>query len=194
MSADRTAANRKNAKASTGPKTAEGKRRSAGNARRHGFSVPPLEEGEVSARISLLAAAFLGATPRTEVSWCLALDAARAQYTLDLLRLRRQRLIAEADADPATFTGPRRRSDRGVMIGTIKLARAGADFGGIALQEMFSRLRREAPRGPLRRRVELFTRIAAELEKLDRYELRATGRRRNAIFALDLFMARGTSE
>lgn len=33
-------ANRRNAAASTGPKTQEGKRRSAGNARRHGLSVP----------------------------------------------------------------------------------------------------------------------------------------------------------
>ena len=51
----RIEANRKNATASTGPRTEEGKRRSAGNARRHGLSVPITSDPVWSPKVLRLA-------------------------------------------------------------------------------------------------------------------------------------------
>jgi hypothetical protein len=191
MSETRADDSRRSGKASTGPKTAAGKARSSKNARRHGFTASVREEGEeVAAQISRLASAFLGEMPATEAALALARDAARAQHALDLIRLGRLQLMKSAEEDAATYAGPDRRSDRGVMMATLKLASAGAaDIGGALLQEMLGRLRREPPRDPLRRHAEVFAKIAVELERLDRYERSASGRRRRAIFALDALRA-----
>lgn len=59
--ARRREANRANARASTGPKTRAGKARSAGNARRHGLSLPALRDPALSHEIVALARAIVGA-------------------------------------------------------------------------------------------------------------------------------------
>jgi hypothetical protein len=191
MSEARADDSRRNRKASTGPKTAAGKARSSKNALRHGFTAAVREEGEeVAAQISRLASAFLGEMPATEAALALARDAARAQRALDLIRLGRLHLMAATEEDASTYAGPPRRTDGRVMMATLNLASSGAaDIGGAALREMLARLRREAPRDPLRRHAEVFAKIAADLERLDRYERSASGRRRQATFALDALRA-----
>jgi hypothetical protein len=59
--ARRREANRANARASTGPKTRAGKARSAGNARRHGLSLPALRDPALAHEIVALARAIVGA-------------------------------------------------------------------------------------------------------------------------------------
>jgi hypothetical protein len=54
------AANRANAKRSTGPKTAAGKRRSSGNAFRHGLSGPLPDDVATMADIDAIASTFIG--------------------------------------------------------------------------------------------------------------------------------------
>ena len=54
------AANRANAKRSTGPKTAAGKRRSSGNAFRHGLSGPLPDDVRTMAAIDAIARAVIG--------------------------------------------------------------------------------------------------------------------------------------
>src|SRR2546429_2861300 len=54
----KSAANRRNARASTGPKTAAGKARVARNARRHGLNVPLAADPALSREVEALAQAI----------------------------------------------------------------------------------------------------------------------------------------
>ena len=58
-------ANRKNARASTGPKSKEGRERSARNARRHGLAVPIWGDPKAAADAAKLAREIVGLTPAT---------------------------------------------------------------------------------------------------------------------------------
>ena len=80
--------NRANATASTGPKTAQGKARSAQNARRHGLSLPIVSNPVLSEQAELLARQFAGASANREL-----LERARvvAETQVDLIRIRQAR-------------------------------------------------------------------------------------------------------
>lgn len=87
--ARRREATRENVLASTGPRTAAGKARSARNARRHGLSLPVLRDPGVSHDIEALARAIAGpdaGAHRFEIAGRIA----AAQ--IDLVRARRARL------------------------------------------------------------------------------------------------------
>src|SRR5688572_1535334 len=88
-SARKAEANRRNARASTGPRTVAGKARAAQNARRHGLNLParydPSRSGEIDALARVIAGADAGAD-RLE----LASRIAAAQ--IDVERSRRARL------------------------------------------------------------------------------------------------------
>ena len=74
------AANRANAKRSTGPKTAAGKQRSSRNAYRHGLFVADSTDGVVDAQNDELAG--LVAAQSTDDRWPAALELAEAQQRL----------------------------------------------------------------------------------------------------------------
>jgi hypothetical protein len=84
----RLAANRANARASTGPKTRDGKARSAQNARRHGLTLSalgdPSHAGTIDALARVIASAYAGAR-RLKLAYRIA----AAQ--IDLVRARRAR-------------------------------------------------------------------------------------------------------
>jgi hypothetical protein len=61
-------ANRKNALASTGPKSQECKQRSVRNARRHGLAVRILSEPQTSAEVAKLTREITGPNPTSEES------------------------------------------------------------------------------------------------------------------------------
>jgi hypothetical protein len=88
-SARKAEANRRNARASTGPRTVAGKARAAQNARRHGLNLParydPSRSGEIDALAGVIAGADAGAERRE-----LASRIAAAQ--IDVERARRARL------------------------------------------------------------------------------------------------------
>jgi hypothetical protein len=67
-SAGKINANRANARASRGPKTAQGRARSARNARRHGLSLPVLSDRALSDEVEALACEIAG-TGATSMSW-----------------------------------------------------------------------------------------------------------------------------
>jgi hypothetical protein len=95
------AANRANAKKSTGPTTAAGKLKSSRNAYRHGLSGPLLPDPTTSAQVASIAG-LLGGKQTHEDRLEPAADFARAQ--VELLRIRSVR--AEQLAKTAVNGGP----------------------------------------------------------------------------------------
>jgi len=86
-SAQKTRTNRANARASTGPKTAEGRARSTRNARRHGLSLPVLADPVLSQDVAELTREIAGSTSRE------LYEPARrvAEAQIDLRRVRHAR-------------------------------------------------------------------------------------------------------
>jgi hypothetical protein len=66
-SARKSAANRTNARGSTGPKTAQGRTRAARNALRHGLNVPIYSDPTISEELDMLAREIAGAEAHAEV-------------------------------------------------------------------------------------------------------------------------------
>ena len=87
--ARKTSTNRKNARASTGPKSAAGKARSSANARRHGLAAPIWSEPALSAEAAALAKHITGSSANQQVMAC-ARQVADAQ--VEVVRVRRWRL------------------------------------------------------------------------------------------------------
>jgi hypothetical protein len=92
-SAYKTESNRANARSSTGPKTAEGRARSARNARRHGLSLPVLSDPVCSQEVDELAHQIAGANANAEIQE-LARRIAEAQIDLRRVRRARQALLS----------------------------------------------------------------------------------------------------
>jgi hypothetical protein len=81
-------ANRANARASTGPKTQQGKLRAAQNARRHGLSLTVLADPARSAEVNLLAREIAGENaPRDVFGYAQRV----AESQIDLIRIRSSR-------------------------------------------------------------------------------------------------------
>ncbi len=87
-SAGKIKANRANAQASTGPRTARGKTRAAQNARRHGLNLLVSSDPALSEQAELLAQEIIGEADDKEL-YKLACNVAEAQ--VDLIRIRHER-------------------------------------------------------------------------------------------------------
>jgi len=95
-SARRLAANRANARRSTGPRTARGKARSSVNALQHGLAVSVFADPALSVEVEILARRIVGPDPNL---LHLARGIAEAQVDLRRVRQIRSQLIARAEAD-----------------------------------------------------------------------------------------------
>ena len=99
-SAKKMAANQANARSSTGPRTAAGKRRSAQNARRHGLSVPVFADPNLVPMVENLARKILdGRTDSVLVAR--AREIAAAQVDLGRVARSRQALLFPESPGPA---------------------------------------------------------------------------------------------
>ena len=95
------AANRANAKRSTGPKTAAGKLRSSRNAFRHGLSRPLLSDPATSAKVDWIAGEVAG-EQASDHQKTAAQGFARAQVELLRIRSIRSEQLAKLDLNDCT--------------------------------------------------------------------------------------------
>jgi hypothetical protein len=202
VSEKKRAANRANARASTGPRTPAGKRTVARNARRHGLNLPVMDDPALAPQVEALARDIcgLGVDVQRQVSALhpaphpalysavraalhekLHLARRIAEAEIDLMRVRRARhdLVARALADPDY------RSSAGLGARIALLRRTGEMLHlGIPVPAELCDAILSRPQGP-RKFALILADLAGELAAMDRYERRARSRRKFAIRAFD---------
>ncbi len=172
----RQAANRKNARLSTGPKTAAGRARIARNARRHGLSIPVLKDPALFQEIHALARMIAGANAST-ADYELAFNIAEAR--VDLVRVRTLRRGVQqqylSDFDSSVAVG--RDTERLKFLRYIsEIKRAGGKVRR-RIAASYS-----APTG-IDKLPALLGDMCKQLIAIDRYERRAISRLKCAIRA-----------
>jgi len=189
ISAGRTKANRANARASTGPKTAQGRAHSARNARRHGLSLPVLSNPALSEEVEPLARDIAGAGATPEI-----LELARriAESQIDLRRVRSARhdLLAGALCDPdyGSPAAERKNAKLAIEADKLKAQLASSPHLTPLISSLLTRLEsslQSSPEGP-QKFATILADMTRQLAAMDRYERRALSRRKFAIRAFDL--------
>ena len=185
----RIAANRQNARRSTGPRSATGKQRVARNAFKHGLAIPVALNPTAHAAAERLARLIAGPDADPERS-----DIARrvAEAEIDLIRIRQARATL--------LRGPIRDQYRYSITGArIRLRVLQNEYdrtGNPSLSEEMLELVDPIPLSEIssaERAAIRIDEIARLLARLDRYEARATSRRKAAISAFDALGLEATS-
>ena len=170
--------NRANARASTGPKTAQGRSHAARNALRHALSLPVYFDPALSQEVEALARKIVPIEADGEIQE-LARRIAEAQIDLHRARRARHQLLSEALTDPNYESAIMQRKK---LAAVIHCARS---FGPLApMPDDVVEFLNSKPEGP-HKFVVILADKARQLLALDRYERRALSRRNRAIQALD---------
>jgi hypothetical protein len=120
ISAHKIRANRANARASTGPKTADGRTRAARNALRHALSLPVCSHPALSEDIETLAREIAGPDANAEIQE-LAHQIAESQIDLRRVRSARHELLSAALCDPDYDSRAAKRKRAKLAIEAAKL-------------------------------------------------------------------------
>lgn len=171
-SARKIQANRANAQASTGPRTAQGKTRAAQNAIRHGLNLLVCSDPVLSEQAELMAQEIVGETGNKEL-YRLALNVAEAQ--VDLIRVRHERRRFISNSVSVQERGSVEVSNEWVRAAKEKEALFSPRLFRMLKMTTASKLMSETLDGLLR-----------SLKVIDRYERRALSRRKFAIRELDI--------
>jgi hypothetical protein len=173
--AKQAAANRRNARRSSGPRSSAGKQRVSHNARRHGLSISITADRAVGEQIEQLAREIAGGTQND-----LRLECARAVAAaeLDLARVRQakvaliERVMASGALDLAYSEVPRKVLQSKTLAREVQAQEAPA-----------------MPSAELCRSAEAIKRALPALVKFDRYEQSARARRDRAVRQLGIVKA-----
>jgi len=171
-------ANRANARASTGPKTAQGRSHTARNALRHALSLPVYSDPALSEEVEALARKIVGTDANSEKRE-LARRIAEAHIDLRRVRYARHQLLSQALSDPDY------ESEGTLRVKAVLVARCVRRFGQFGpMPNKLAEFLHSKPEGPYKFAA-ILTDKTRQLIALDRYERRALSRRKFAIRAFD---------
>ena len=180
------AANRQNARKSTGPRSAAGKRRSSRNAHCHGLS-KPLSRADVAQAVEVLARDIAG-DAADRLPFDLARELAEAELDLDRVRRLKVALIGRVSAfgrlDPSKIFASRRGEVAWVL----------QHFCGVTPRKGVPKFAVDnlppMPTDEPQRTAEAVRRVLPSLLRLQRYEARAVARRDQAVRAIALELSK----
>lgn len=176
ISSKKLAANRINARASTGPKTAFGKARASRNAYRHGLSLPVLEDPEFRNHVGEMLSQIVSSHENLECHHC-ARRVAEAQVDLNRIRLARDGALGRAYTD-ANYASP------STDLSVAELQWITKNSNADVLPPRIARALDLCPEGDAKLLL-IITDLSKTLRGLDRYERRALSRRKFAVRELD---------
>lgn len=183
MTTERSAqANRINARASTGPRTATGKSRASRNALRHGLSMPVLLDPVWSKGIKALARKIAGDDANAE-RYELAAGVAAAHFDLMRVRHARHHMVSQALRDPIF----REMTPTLLALKWLREYEFGI-FDPRPDSRFFETINTPG------KYVRVMTGLAEKMTVMDRYERRARSRRKSAIRAFDATCADAFTE
>jgi hypothetical protein len=168
------AANRRNARKSTGPRSGAGRKRASRNAYRHGLTLSITSTAAVAKQLDKLARKIAGNTDDA-----ITVERAReiAQAELDLARVRRAKV---AVIERASAFG---ELDPPQLAATKMIRLLNAFDRGRPIPKPIDALATMPSQEP-DRSAEAVRRVLPELRKLDRYERRAVAQRERAVLDL----------
>jgi hypothetical protein len=171
-------ANRANARASTGPKTARGRSRAARNALRHALSLPVYSDPVWSEELEALARKIVGTDANPEIQE-LAHRIAEAQIDLHRVRHVRHQILSQALSDPDYESEAMLGKKAALAIRILRRSDLDTPMPDEVMEFLSSK-----PEGP-NKFATILADKARQLLALDRYERRALSRRKFAIRAFD---------
>ena len=177
-------ANRANARASTGPKSSQGRARAARNALRHGLNLPVCSDPALAEDVEALTHEIAGSEASAEIRE-LARQVAEAQIDLRRVRYARQQLLSRdlGDPDYRPRSSAQHRADDKILD---LLQR----FAPRVHASVVAEPQTPMPRGPQKLAL-ILSQEAPHLLAMDRYEQRALRRRNSAIRGLELMRRAG---